>query len=68
VHGAIDKFSPIIRLNGFYRKAELSASIANKVNYVLMNLGLVLEGKSPAKVHKITQDSQVIRTTRNTSH
>ena len=52
----------------FNRKAELSANVANKVNYVLMNIGLVLEGKSPAKMRKIIQDSQVIRTTRNTSH
>ena len=30
----------------FNRKAELSANVANKFNYVLMNLGLVLESKS----------------------
>ena len=68
VHGVVNKFSPIISLKALNGKAELSASISDEINDMLMYIGLVLKRERPTIVQKIIQQNQVLGTTRNTSN
>ena len=47
VHGMVNKLSPIIGLKALNGKAELSASISNKINDMLMYIGFVLKRERP---------------------
>jgi hypothetical protein len=55
MHGVINKLRAIISLKAFNRKTELSTSKSNKINNVLMYLGLALKWVRPAIVCKIIQ-------------
>jgi hypothetical protein len=55
MHGVINKLRAIISLKAFNRKTELSTSKSNKINNVLMYLGLALKWVCPAIVCKIIQ-------------
>ena len=52
VHGVVNKFSPIIGLKALNGKAELSASISNEINDMLMYIGFVLKRERPTIVRK----------------
>ena len=68
VHGVVNKFSPIIGLEALNGKAELSASISDEINDMLMYIRFVLKRECPTIVRKIIQQNQVVGTTRNTSN
>jgi hypothetical protein len=55
MHGVINKLRAIISLKAFNRKTKLSTSKSNKINNVLMYLGLSLKWVRPTIVHKIIQ-------------
>ena len=66
VHGMVNKFCPIISLEAFNGRTKLCANVWDKFSKVLMNLRLVLMWKHPAKMSKIIEQNQVIRTARDT--
>jgi hypothetical protein len=55
MHGVINKLRAIISLKAFNRKTELSTSKSNKINNVLMYLGLALKWVRLEIVRKIIQ-------------
>ena len=57
VHGVVNKFSPIIGLKALNGEAELSASISNKINDMLMYIGFVLKWEHPTIVCIIIQQN-----------
>lgn len=58
--GMVDELGAVISLEAFDVKAELCASVINKLNYVLVDVRLVSEGECPAVVGVVIQNHQTI--------
>ena len=57
MHGAVDKLSPVISLKALNGKTKLCAGVSNKIDDMLMYIGLVLKRERPTIVRKIIQQN-----------